>query len=166
MAIKVSQAVIDEIKKKGMAGTLAKANSGNATTEFTEGARRMYGNRVKTTGSEANKASEAKVSNRAVPSVGDKDTGDSKPREVKMPPSAPAAANRRTGGASTPHGNMTVEEVVASRSKAKKPSKLQQAVARKNAPVTGDSTANFKPIEKTAKPKKAKKTSAWQKAAR
>lgn len=165
MAIKVSQSVIDEIKKKGMSAALAHANSGSATTEFTEGAKRMYGNRVKGSGSEKNKSAEAKTSNRAVPSVGDRDSGGSKPREVKMPPSAPAAASRRTGGGdTTPTGNKTVEEVVAMRSKGKK-SKLQQAVERKNAPVTGDSTANFKPAPKKSKAK-AKKSNAWERAAR
>lgn len=43
MAIKVSQAVIDEIKKKGMAGAIAAAKSETASPEFREGAKRMYG---------------------------------------------------------------------------------------------------------------------------
>lgn len=46
-SIKVPQSVIDEIRKSGMAASVAKARSGQASKEFLEGAKRMYGgNRV------------------------------------------------------------------------------------------------------------------------
>ena len=44
--IKVKQSTIDEMKKIGMSEAIKKANSGNASAEFVEGAKRMYGNRV------------------------------------------------------------------------------------------------------------------------
>lgn len=43
---KVSQATIDSMKSMGMQKAIQKANSGNASAEFVEGAKRMYGKRV------------------------------------------------------------------------------------------------------------------------
>lgn len=45
--IKVAQGTIDSMKTMGMSKAIAKANSGNASAEFVEGAKRMYGNRIK-----------------------------------------------------------------------------------------------------------------------
>ena len=86
MAIKVSQSVIDEIKKKGMGQAIAHANSGKASAEFVEGAKRFYGNRVG--GSTPSKPAGGKP-------IEEK---ESAPKEVKMPSSAPAVANRRIVG--------------------------------------------------------------------
>lgn len=47
MAIKVKQSTIDEMKKLGMSKAIERANSGSAGEEFTEGARRFYGKRIK-----------------------------------------------------------------------------------------------------------------------
>lgn len=47
MAQIVKQSTIDEMKKIGMSKAIERANSGTAGSEFTEGARRMYGKRIK-----------------------------------------------------------------------------------------------------------------------
>lgn len=44
---KVSQSTIDSMKTMGMSKAIQKANSGNASSEFVEGAKRMYGGRIK-----------------------------------------------------------------------------------------------------------------------
>ncbi len=46
--IKVSQLTIDSMKKLGMSKAIERANSGQASEEEVEGARRFYGNRIKT----------------------------------------------------------------------------------------------------------------------
>lgn len=46
-SMKVSQSTIDEIRKLGMAKAIEKANSGQSSAEFLEGASRFYGDRVK-----------------------------------------------------------------------------------------------------------------------
>lgn len=46
-AIKVKQSTIDSMKTMGMTKAIQKANSGGASAEFIEGAKRMYGNRIK-----------------------------------------------------------------------------------------------------------------------
>ena len=84
--IKVSQAVIDEIKKKGMTAAIAEANSGGASAEFNEGAKRMYGNRVKAAGPKGGS---------------DPDSKSTTTESVTMPASAPAAASRRSGTKTT-----------------------------------------------------------------
>lgn len=45
-AQKVSQSTIDSMKTMGMTKAIQKANSGTASAEFIEGAKRMYGSRV------------------------------------------------------------------------------------------------------------------------
>lgn len=45
--VKVSQSTIDSMKQMGMSKAISKANSGDASAEFIEGAKRMYGTRVK-----------------------------------------------------------------------------------------------------------------------
>lgn len=47
---KVSQSTVDQLRKGNMAANLARANSGKASAEYVEAARRFYGNRVKGTG--------------------------------------------------------------------------------------------------------------------
>lgn len=50
----VKQSTIDEMKRLGMAKALERANSGTASAEYVEGAKRMYGNRVKPAGPSQN----------------------------------------------------------------------------------------------------------------
>lgn len=114
-SIKVKQEVIDRIKKMGMSSAVEAANSGKESAEFVEGAKRFYGNRVgaKNPANLAKRQQETKVSGRAAPSVGDKDTGEEK-KSTPMPPSAPAAASRRTEKKSTAEqalGRRNVESV-------------------------------------------------------
>lgn len=47
MSKKVSQKTIDDMKTMGMDKAIERANSGTAGAEFEEGARRMYGKRIK-----------------------------------------------------------------------------------------------------------------------
>lgn len=63
-SVRVSQSVIDEIKKIGMKAAIEKANSGSAGLEFREGAKRMYGGRVNAPAkwSESDTANEGKAS--------------------------------------------------------------------------------------------------------
>lgn len=46
--IKVSHKTIADMKAMGMSKAIERANSGTAGAEFEEGARRMYGKRIKT----------------------------------------------------------------------------------------------------------------------
>jgi len=56
-SVKVPQSTIDEIKKLGMSDAIKKANSGGASREFVEGARRYYGgNRVSGTSPDRNES--------------------------------------------------------------------------------------------------------------
>jgi hypothetical protein len=118
MAIKVSQDVINEIKRRGMKASMEAANSGKESAEFVEGARRFYGTKPGRTNptNEANtrkRSQETRISGRAVESVGDRSSSrgntprggrdpDSQVRKTKpvpMPESAPAAATRKSGRA-------------------------------------------------------------------
>ncbi len=97
MAIKVSQAVIDEIKKKGMSASIKEANSGSSSAEFLEGAKRMYGNRVTGSGSGPKAGDVRKVDTGHSPKAGDVRATDSEKKPVTMPKSAPASASRKVG---------------------------------------------------------------------
>lgn len=45
-SINVSQLTVDSMKKLGMKAAIDRANSGTAGAEFTEAAKRFYGNRI------------------------------------------------------------------------------------------------------------------------
>lgn len=61
-SILVSQATIDNMKRMGMSKAIERANSGQASEEEVEGARRFYGNRV--TGSAKKPGGGPKMSNK------------------------------------------------------------------------------------------------------
>jgi hypothetical protein len=155
-SLKVKQEVIDRIKKMGQKAATEAANSGKESAEFVEGSKRMYGNKVgaSNTANLAKRQQETKTSGRAAPSVGDKESGAP---TVTMPPSAKASATRRVQpkGMAQGLGAPTANKPV-------KGNRLLAQLARQKAPQTGESTANFVP--KTKKAKKAKKSSAFERA--
>lgn len=64
-SIKVRQATIDAMNKKGMEASIAHANSGKASAEEVEAARRFYGKRI--TGGTTPVTSEAKLPRSPLP---------------------------------------------------------------------------------------------------
>lgn len=99
MAIKVSQDVIDAIKKKGMSSSLKEASAGGASPEFREGVRRMYGeNRLGSSQEQAmNEQDKAGVA-----SAAKQEAAAAPKKPVPMPKSAPAAATRKVTTSSEP----------------------------------------------------------------
>lgn len=99
-SIKVGQSVIDQIKKMGMGAALAKAKSGTAGAEFTDGARRFYGGKVggtdtsrTATPAPALKSSGTAASSSSSPAPASK-PASSTAASIPNPPT-PGALNRR-----------------------------------------------------------------------
>lgn len=124
--IKVNQSTIDEIKKLGMSEAIKKANSGGASREFVEGAKRFYGgNKVSGTTTGGNESKRGVRGQGGGPST----TSSPSPSPTESPKTQPISSN-----------------------KPNPPS--QAAVGRKleNKPPPGLSRANVKQIEKVTKP--------------
>ena len=82
---KVSHSAIDEIRSLGMGKAIKKYTSGEGSPEFRTAVERYYSpQRLKGASKEATKAASAPAAPK------------SEPKSVPMPPSAPAAANRKT----------------------------------------------------------------------
>lgn len=87
--VKVNQSTIDEIKKLGMSEAIKKANSGSASREFVEGAKRFYGgNKVSGTTTGGNE------SKRGVRGQGGGPSTTSSPSPTESPKTQPISSNK------------------------------------------------------------------------